>query len=152
MRVTIDQPRWHFGVSITKHCLKRIIVLKLSLLQVEEHSWKMYDWWKLFFFLTWSLCFGCFDPRLSQVQTVMIVEDSFNNYARLYTNHHALSSTIIDYHQVSRSLDTVKFHMIIDDFFLPFERADDSVWWFLSHCVIFFNYHKPFERKQYSHW
>lgn len=47
----------------------------------------------------------------------MIVEDSFNNYARLYTNHHALSSTIIDYHQVSRSLDTVKFHMIIDDFF-----------------------------------
>ena len=31
------------------------------------------------------------------LQTVMIVDDSFNDLARLNTNYHALSSTIINY-------------------------------------------------------
>ena len=39
-------------------------------------------------------------PQLSPAQAVMIVDDSFNYHARLNTNYHALSSTIIDYHAV----------------------------------------------------
>ena len=34
---------------------------------------------------------------LSPVQTVMIVDDRFNDLARLNTNYHALSSTTINY-------------------------------------------------------
>ena len=54
---------------------------------------------------------------LSSVQTVMIVDDSFDYQARLNTNYHALSSTIIDYHQLSYSLDIFKFDIIFDDSF-----------------------------------
>ena len=43
-----------------------------------------------------------FERGLSPVQTVMIVDvdDSFNYHARLNTNYHTLSSTIINYHAV----------------------------------------------------
>ena len=37
---------------------------------------------------------------LRPVQTVMIVDDSFNYHARLNTNYHSLSSTITNYHAV----------------------------------------------------
>ena len=33
--------------------------------------------------------------NLNPVQTVMIVDDSFNKHTRLNTNYHALSSTIM---------------------------------------------------------
>ena len=48
------------------------------------------------------------------IQTVMIVHDSFNYHTCLITK---LSCTILDYHQLSRSLDKFKFEMIVDDSF-----------------------------------
>ena len=53
----------------------------------------------------------------------MIVHDSFNYHTCLITK---LSCTILDYHQLSRSLDMFKFEMIVDDSFFPFERADNN--------------------------
>ena len=44
----------------------------------------------------------------------MIVDDSFNYHARL---KHELSFTIINYHQLSCSLDVFKFDMIVHDSF-----------------------------------
>ena len=48
-------------------------------------------------------------PWLSRDQTVTTVDDSSNYQARF--------NTIINYHQLSRSLDVLKFDMIVDDSF-----------------------------------
>ena len=62
----------------------------------------------------------------ARIQTVMMVDDSFNYCTRFNTNHRALLSTIIGYHQLSCSLDMFKFDTVVDDkFFFPFERADE---------------------------
>ena len=45
----------------------------------------------------------------------MIVDNSSNYHVRLNTDD--LSCTIISYYQLSRSLDVLKFDMIIDDSF-----------------------------------
>lgn len=48
---------------------------------------------------------------------VMIADGSFNYCACLNVNYHALTFTTINYHQLSCSLDMLKFDMIIDDSF-----------------------------------
>ena len=75
--------------------------------------WKL--WWIAFNYSFISISAA---NQSSRDQTVMIVDDSFNYHARLNTNYHALSSTIINYDQLSRGLDVFKFHMIVDDSFL----------------------------------
>ena len=64
----------------------------------------------------------------ARIQTVMMVDDSFNYCTRFNANHRALLSTIIGYHQLSCSLDMFKFDMVVDNsfFFRLNERVNDS--------------------------
>lgn len=64
----------------------------------------------------------------ARIQTVMMVDDSFNYCTRFNTNYRALLSTIIGYHQLSYSLDMFKFDTVVDDnfFFRLNERVNDS--------------------------
>ena len=67
----------------------------------------------------------------------MIVDDSWwesmiiETRSRLTANYHALSYTIIDYHQLSFALNMFKIVMIVDDSFslLTARMIVDDSWW-----------------------
>ena len=74
----------------------------------------------------------------------MIVETR----SRLTANYHALSYTIIDYHQISFALNMFKIVMIVDDSFsrLTARMIVDRIVWMEMSSRTIIDYHAPFDR------